>query len=66
LPVRDEQAAVEAARSIGIAIRAGDTYRLTSPPAVRITISNLTETKIDELARVLAEPHAKARSSPQM
>jgi DNA-binding transcriptional MocR family regulator len=54
IPVGDEQAVVDAARSAGYAIRAGDPYRLASPPAVRVSVTHLTGPQIDELAGAVA------------
>ncbi len=54
IPTSNEQAAVESARNAGIAIRAADPYRIVSPPAVRATITNLSNTNIQELADALA------------
>ncbi len=53
VPVPDEQAAIEAARVAGYAIRGGDSYRVKSSPAVRITITTLSESDIGTLARAL-------------
>jgi DNA-binding transcriptional MocR family regulator len=54
IPVVDEQVAVEAARAAGFAIRAGDMYRISSAPAVRVTIANLNVEEIECLADALA------------
>ncbi len=53
IPVTDEQAVVEAARRAGFAIRAADPYRITSRPAVRVTISALQDDQIDLLAAAI-------------
>lgn len=53
IPVANEQAVVEAARQAGFAIRAADPYRITSGPAVRITISALDDAQIDALASAI-------------
>jgi hypothetical protein len=37
----------------GYAIRAGDPYRLASPPAVRVSVTHLGRPEIDELAGVI-------------
>jgi DNA-binding transcriptional MocR family regulator len=66
IPVRDEQAAVEAARSAGYAIRAGDPYRLSSTPAVRVSISGLDRNQIDELAAAIAPPGRGRAPAAQM
>ncbi len=54
VPTPDEQAAVEAARLAGYAIRAAAPWRIVAPPAVRITISTLGEADIESLADALA------------
>ncbi len=54
VPVADEQAAIEAARATGFAVRGGDPYRLTSPAAIRLTISSLSDEQIDELVEAVA------------
>lgn len=64
VPVADEQAAVEAARAAGYAVRAADPYRITSPPAIRVTVAGLTDADIDGLARALA-PDPEARRTSQ-
>lgn len=66
IPVDNEQAAVEAARVAGFAVRAGDSYRLSSAPAIRVTIAGLEASQIDRLAEVLGEQRRPLRSSPQM
>jgi DNA-binding transcriptional MocR family regulator len=57
IPVPEEQRAVQAMAAAGYAIRAGEPFRLDSPPAVRITISTLQRGEAEliaaELARVL-------------
>lgn len=65
IPTPDEQAAVEAARAAGYAIRAADPWRITSPPAVRITITKLTDVEIREVAATLA-PAAAAKRMTQL
>lgn len=65
VPVRDEQTAVEAALAAGYAIRAAATYRISSPPAVRITVAGLTNADIDDLAQALAhDPNVRQTSPP--
>lgn len=64
IPTADEQGAVDAARSAGYAIRAADTYRVVSGPAVRVTISTLTDAQIDELSAVLADHLLARRRAP--
>lgn len=66
LPVVDEQATVEAARAAGYAIRAADTYRIESEPAVRLTVSNLDDDKIHGLASALGSNDSQADHGPMM
>ena len=66
IPANDEQAIVEAARSGGFAIRAADSYRIESRPAVRVTIANLSREQIDSLASVIATASKRNHSSPAM
>lgn len=66
VPVLDEQIAVESARAAGFAIRAADSYRLASAPAVRLTVSNLDETDIVRLADAMADPATSSPHSPSM
>lgn len=64
IPVDDEQAAVEAARRAGFAIRAAAPYRITSPPAVRVTVAALTDPEIDRLAAALATGRSPRTAPP--
>ena len=57
------QAAVDAARAAGFAIRAADSYRIASEPAVRVTISALSDDDIDALAAALGEHLGAPRRS---
>lgn len=66
IPTTDEQATVEAARAAGFAIRAADTYRIETGPAVRVTISNLTTAQIGELANAIAAGANNLGHSPVM
>jgi DNA-binding transcriptional MocR family regulator len=50
VPVPDETRAVAALREAGYAVAPGALYRLSSPPAIRITISLLALSEIDALA----------------
>ena len=66
VPVPDEQAVVMAMLERGFAIRAGDRFRLASPPAVRVTIAGLSDDDIDALADALVEvlrPAASTRTA---
>ena len=66
IPTGDEQAAVDAARAAGFAIRGADSYRIASPPAVRVTISTLDDDRIDRLATALGRHLGAPRRSPAM
>lgn len=65
IPTPDEQAAVGAARAGGFAIRAADPWRISSPPAVRVTVSNLNSNQIQQIADTLAPARSQMmRPSP--
>lgn len=66
VPTTDEQAAVDAARAAGFAIRAAESYRIASPPAVRVTTGSLTDDQIDALAGVLGRHLVAPRRAPSM
>ena len=66
IPVHDEQAAIEAARGAGYAIRGGDPYRISSPAAVRVTITMLSDPQVDELAAALVGHLTGAAATPRM
>ena len=53
VPLPDETAATAALLSAGWAVAPGARYRLTSPPGVRITVSDLATTEADQLATAL-------------
>jgi DNA-binding transcriptional MocR family regulator len=55
IPVAEESAVVQAMAEKGWAIRAGESYRVKSAPAVRITISTLTPAESQRLAKDLAD-----------
>ncbi|WEO98709.1 aminotransferase class I/II-fold pyridoxal phosphate-dependent enzyme [Streptomyces sp. FXJ1.172] len=61
IPVPDETAVVARLLQSGWAVAPGARFRLSSPPAVRITVSLLTEQDIDPLADAVA---AAVRPSP--
>ncbi len=50
IPVAEEVATVSRLAAAGWAVRAGERYRLKSPPAIRITVSRLAESEMDRLA----------------
>jgi DNA-binding transcriptional MocR family regulator len=62
VPVREEAAAVAHLAGAGWAVRAGERYRLKSPPAIRVTAATLQETEAERFAADLARVLAPARS----
>ncbi|MBV8518513.1 MAG: aminotransferase class I/II-fold pyridoxal phosphate-dependent enzyme [Acidobacteria bacterium] len=58
IPVPEEHTVVQALLHAGWGVKAGERYRLTSPPAIRVTTATLTprdaQRFADDLARVLA------------
>jgi DNA-binding transcriptional MocR family regulator len=56
VPVADETTAVAALRDAGWAVAPGSRYRISSEPALRITISTLTEGELAPLADAVARP----------
>jgi len=54
VPVGEEVAAVRALLDAGFAVNGGERYRITSGPAIRITITNLRTDEIDPLADAVA------------
>jgi DNA-binding transcriptional MocR family regulator len=54
VPVPDEDAAVRALLAAGVSVAAGARFRLSSPPAVRITIAALAPEEAPPLAAALA------------
>ncbi len=62
IPVADEQAAIEAVREVGYVVRAGDSYRISSSPAVRVTVASLNDGQIDAVTAALGE-HLNRRTS---
>ena len=66
IPVEDEQAAVEALRGIGVAARAAAQWRITSPPAIRLTSWMLTDGDIDRIAEVLGRLRRQRGFAPTM
>jgi DNA-binding transcriptional MocR family regulator len=55
IPVREEAATVAHLAARGWAVRAGERYRMKSPPAIRITVSTLTARETEKLAADVAE-----------
>jgi DNA-binding transcriptional MocR family regulator len=64
IPVREEAATIAGMAAGGWAIRAGEPYRIQSPPAVRITISSLTLEEIPGVAAALAETQSAHGRTP--
>jgi len=54
IPVADESAMIQSLFQAGWAVHAGESYRLASGPAVRVTISSLTAADAKRLARDVA------------
>jgi hypothetical protein len=57
--VREEAATISAMAAQGWAVRAGEPYRLQSPPAVRITVSTLTAEEAPRVAAALVRALAE-------
>ena len=57
IPTAHDQAAIESARRAGYAIRSGAPYQLTSGQAVRVTISNLADDDIVQIAAAIGSAH---------
>ena len=55
VPVREEGATLAHLAARGWAVRAGERYRMKSPPALRITVSTLTARETAQLAADVAE-----------
>jgi DNA-binding transcriptional MocR family regulator len=64
IPVSEEAVVVTALAERGWAVRAGEPYRLQSPPAIRVTVSSLkpqeAERLADDLTGTLRSPRAVA------
>lgn len=54
IPVAEEVATVSRLAAAGWAVRAGERYRLKSAPAIRITVSRLSEGEMERVARDVA------------
>ena len=61
IPTSQEQPAIAAARSAGYAIRSGTPYQIVPKQAVRVTITNLSDAHIAEIAKAIGTSH---RSQP--
>lgn len=55
IPVVDEQAAVSGMRDRGLAVRAGERFRLRSEPGIRITVAALSAAEVPAIAEAVAE-----------
>jgi DNA-binding transcriptional MocR family regulator len=55
IPVPEETAMVTALADAGWAVRAGERYRLKSPPAIRVTVATLRPGEAERLATAIAE-----------
>jgi len=64
VPVPEEAAAVTALAERGWAVRAGEPYRLRTPPAIRVTVSTLKPSEAERFAADLAASLRPARSAP--
>jgi DNA-binding transcriptional MocR family regulator len=64
IPVREEAATIAGMAAAGWAIRAGEPYRIQSPPAVRITISSLTLDEVPRVAAALADTQSAHGRTP--
>jgi DNA-binding transcriptional MocR family regulator len=58
IPVREEVFAVRYLLDAGYAVRAGERFRLRTPPAVRVTTAELQPAEAEQLADALAEAAA--------
>jgi DNA-binding transcriptional MocR family regulator len=64
VPVREEAATIAGMAAAGWAIRAGEPYRIQSPPAVRITVSSLTVEEVPRVAAALADTQSAHGRTP--
>jgi DNA-binding transcriptional MocR family regulator len=64
VPVGEEAATVAAMAATGWAIRAGEPYRIQSPPAVRITVSTLGPEEAPRVAAALAAAQSARGRTP--
>jgi len=64
VPVREEAATIAGMAAAGWAIRAGEPYRIQSPPAVRITVSSLTLEEVPRVAAALADTQSARGRTP--
>jgi len=64
VPVREEAATIAGMAAAGWAIRAGEPYRIQSPPAVRITVSSLSLEEVPRVAVALADTQSAHGRTP--
>ncbi|HKR62186.1 MAG TPA: GntR family transcriptional regulator, partial [Thermoanaerobaculia bacterium] len=64
IPVAEESATVQAMLHEGWAVKAGERYRIASPPAIRVTIATLQPEEAERFAETLARTLRGARTSP--
>lgn len=64
IPVSEEEAAVAALLQAGYAVRAGEPFRLSSPPAVRVTVSELRGRDAERIAGALAAAFRPGARTP--
>jgi DNA-binding transcriptional MocR family regulator len=64
VPVREEAATMAAMAAAGWSVRAGEPYRIESPPAVRITVSTLDEKDAPRVAAALAATQSGRGRTP--
>jgi DNA-binding transcriptional MocR family regulator len=64
VPVREEAATIAGMATAGWAIRAGEPYRIQSPPAVRMTVSSLSLEEVPGVAAALAETQSAHGRTP--
>ena len=65
VPVREEAATVAHLAAAGWAVRAGERYRMKSPPAIRITVSTLTARETAPAGRRRGGIAARRRAAPR-
>lgn len=63
IQVPEEEPVVSAMAAAGYAIRAGERWRLGTPPAVRVSVSGLEVDRIAEVAEIIAAGCGGARAS---
>jgi DNA-binding transcriptional MocR family regulator len=64
IPCAEEAAAVAALAESGWGVRAGERYRLKSPPAIRVTVAGLAPGEVPGLARAIAAALRPLRRAP--